>query len=333
MPYRLSLLDKSAIPEGASAAEALAQTVALAVKAERLGYHRYWVAEHHSSPGLASSSPEALIGYLIAKTSKIRIGSGGVMLQHYAPYKVAETFNVLSSLAPGRVDLGVGKAPGGLPFSTRALQGDATGGTRRSFDEKLAELDAYLTNSLPGEHPLAGTQAIPTPPEAPQRILLGASDDSAALAAGLNWQFCFAAHLNGDLAKIESAFEVYRAATGRAPLLALFAVAAHSRVAAQKQVEGLRIFKVHLPTGQSVNLPSLEAAAEFARQAGVTDYRTEENLPSILAGTAEDVRRELDRFHQRFGVEEFVIDTPVSGFAERSTSIELLSGAYQRVAA
>jgi len=333
MSYRLGLLDKSVIPDGASSGEALAQTVALAVKAERLGYHRLWVAEHHSSPALASSAPEVVAAYLLAKTNRIRIGSGGVMLQHYAPYKVAEAFNVLAALAPGRVDLGVGKAAGGLPFSTRALQGGWEGGTKRDFAEKLVELDAFLTGGLAASHPLADVTATPKPPIAPERILLGASDDSAKLAARLGWQFCFAAHLNGDLAKVESAFNIYRAQSGRDPIVALYAFVAPTFEAAQEQIGGLKVFKVHLPNGQSVNLPSVEAAAEFARQAGVNDYRVEENRPSVIAGKPEQVRDELDRLHRRFGVGEFIIDTPVAGFAERLTSIELLIAARQSVAA
>lgn len=122
MSYQLGLLDQSPIPEGASAFDALQQTVRLAQKAEEWGYSRFWVSEHHNTEQLAGSSPEVLISYLLARTNSIRIGSGGVMLQHYSPFKVAENFHVLSSLAPGRVDLGVGKAPGGLPLSTKALQ-------------------------------------------------------------------------------------------------------------------------------------------------------------------------------------------------------------------
>lgn len=333
MSYLLSLLDKSPIAEGASAIEALSATVVLARKAEQLGYNRYWVAEHHSSPALASSAPEVLIAYLLANTKRIRIGSGGVMLQHYSPYKVAEVFNMLSALAPGRVDLGVGKAPGGLPLSTKALRTDRDIQIKRDFARQLEELDQFITTSLPAGHPLEGVSATPAPSEPPQRILLGASDESAALAARFGWQFCFAAHLNGDLAKIESAFETYELATGRPPLLALFALAAESTQQAEREVSALKIFKVHLSTGQSVNLPSLEAAAEFARQAGVTDYRVEENRPSVIAGTPEIVRRELDRFHQRFGVREFVIETPVADFASRLASIELLAGAHQSLAA
>src|SRR6195952_4702103 len=121
MTYHLSLLDKSPIEQGLTAADGLRATLRLAVRAEELGYHRFWVAEHHNMSNLASSAPEALIAYLLAKTSSIRIGSGGVMLQHYSAYKVAETFNLLASLAPNRVDIGIGKAPGGMPLSTNAL--------------------------------------------------------------------------------------------------------------------------------------------------------------------------------------------------------------------
>jgi luciferase family oxidoreductase group 1 len=332
-PYLLSILDKSLIPQAFSAADALGETVALARRAEELGFHRYWVAEHHNSPGLAVSAPEVLVAYLAAATRRIRLGSGGVMLQHYAPYKVAEVFNLLSSLAPGRIDLGVGKAPGGLPLSTAALQGGRGATIKRPFEELLAELDAFLDDTLPDGHALKGAVATPRPPEPPQRILLGASTDSAALAAQRGWQFCFAAHLNGDLDKVQDAFDVYEAATRRVPLLALFAFAADSGEAARRQVGELRVFKVFLPDGRSVNLPSLDAAAEFARQAGVTDYRVEENRPSVIAGTGAEVRRELDALHRRFGVREFVLDIPVADFAARRASIELFQSAWQAAAA
>ncbi|RTF74564.1 MsnO8 family LLM class oxidoreductase, partial [Serratia marcescens] len=119
MAYALSILEKSPIADGESAAQALARTLQLAQRAERWGYRRFWLAEHHNTPQLACPSPEVLIGYLLGQTSHIRIGSGGVMLQHYSAYKVAENFNLLAALAPGRVDLGVGKAPGGLPLATQ----------------------------------------------------------------------------------------------------------------------------------------------------------------------------------------------------------------------
>lgn len=325
MTYRLSLLDKSPVPPGATAAEALRSTLALAQRAEALGYHRFWVAEHHGNPGLAGAAPEVLVAWLLAHTRRIRIGSGGVMLQHYSPYKVAEVFKVLSALAPGRVDLGVGKAPGGLPQSTRALQARHDRSRAVPFDSLLADLDAFLRNELAADHPLLGSLATPVPATLPECVLLGAAPDSARLAARLGWGFSYAGHFNGDPAQLERSVAAYREDSGRQPSLALYAFAASSRAKAERLVAGVRIFKLHLPTGQSVNLPSPEAAAEFARQAGVSDYRLEETRPHVIAGSAEDVRESLDELHQRFGIGEFVIDTPVPDFDERLASIELLA--------
>ncbi len=196
MSWRISILDKSPIAEHETAADALARTLALAQQAENLGYHRFWIAEHHNTPQLASPSPELLIAWILGQTSRIRVGSGGVMLQHYSPYKVAENFNVLAALAPGRVDLGVGKAPGGLPLSTRALQQGLNQQEKGSFAEQLAQLDRWIRP----EHQSTeeAVLATPLPPSPAQGFLLGASRESALLAASLDWHFVFAAHLNGD---------------------------------------------------------------------------------------------------------------------------------------
>jgi luciferase family oxidoreductase group 1 len=270
---------------------------------------------------------------LLAKTSRIRIGSGGVMLQHYSPYKVAEVFKVLAALAPGRVDLGVGKAPGGLPLSTRALQALHGKTGTPDFAARLAELDDFLQDTLPTEHPLAGAVATPVPQELPTRFLLGGSPESAALAAQRGWQFVYAGHFNGDPKLIERSLDTYRAAAGRAPLLALFAVAAPTQAEAERLVGEVRGVRLRLATGQSYNLPTVQAAAEFARQAGVDNFHTEERQPHVIAGTPEHVRRELDALSQRYGIEEFVIDSPVASFAERWASVELLAGAREAVAA
>ena len=144
MSWRISILDKSPVAEHETAADALARTLALAQQAETLGYHRFWIAEHHNTLQLASPSPELLIAWILGQTKRIRVGSGGVMLQHYSPYKVAENFNVLAAIAPGRVDLGVGKAPGGLPLSTRALQHGLNPQGKGSFAEQLTQLDRWI---------------------------------------------------------------------------------------------------------------------------------------------------------------------------------------------
>lgn len=329
MSYSLSLLDKSPIPEGASAADALQLTVALAQRAEQLGYQRFWVAEHHGSPSLASSAPEILVSHILARTSRIRVGSGGVMLQHYSSFKVAETFRLLAALAPGRVDLGVGKAPGGLPLTTKALQAFHDKSRKPEFAEQLAELDAFLKWGVAESHPLAGAIATPIPPEPPQRFLLGGSPESAALAAQHGWGYCYAGHFNGDPTSVEQSIRVYEDATGRVPSLALHAFAAETQEKAERLVGALRIFKLRLASGRSFNLPSHQAAAEFARQAGETGFRVDEQRPHVIAGTPETVRGELEQLSRRYGITEFVIDNPVAAYPERFYSVDLLAGACQ----
>ncbi len=332
MTYRLSLLDKSPIPPGATATQALRTTLALAQRAEALGYHRFWVAEHHGSPTNAGSAPEVLVAWLLAQTKRIRIGSGGVMLQHYSPYKVAEVFKLLSALAPGRVDLGVGKAPGGLPQSTRALQARHDKAQPLYFDSLLSDLDGFLRDQLPAEHPLAASRALPAPSTLPQCVLLGATPDSARLASRLGWGFSYAGHFNDDPSLLANTSTTYRASSGQAPSMAVYAFAANSRAKAQELASHVRIFKLHLPNGQSVNLQSREAAAEFVQQAAISDYRLEETRPHVIAGTADDVHEALTALHQQHGIDEFVIDTPVPFFDERLGSIELIANAHQHAA-
>lgn len=334
MGYALSLLDKSPIHDGETASTALKRTVALARQAEQWGFHRFWVAEHHDAPTLASSSPEVLIAFLLANTSRIRVGSGGVMLQHYSPYKVAENFNVLAALGPGRVDLGVGKAPGGLPFSTRALQGVIPRTQKQDFSAQLAQLSAFLDQGLPADDPLAGVQATPRPAIAANRFLLGASVDSALLAASQGWDFVFASHLNGDETILQQTLDAYRkAAHGRAPLLAVGIVAAETDAEADRLTGNIQHFKVHVDNGQSVTVGSVEQAEEYARQAGAASYRIEKKTPNVLRGAARTVSDQLDRLHDRYGIGEFIIDTPINDAAKRLRSIELLAQAQFAAAA
>src|SRR5437763_1079198 len=165
---RLSVLDQSPISEGASGADALHNTLDLARLTDALGYHRYWVAEHHGGPMLASASPEALIGPIAAATERIRVGSGGVMLPHYSPFKVAETFTVLAALFPGRVDLALGRAPGTDPLTMLALPRDRRTAPPAHLPEQLAAPPAYLDDSLPEDHPFARlAKMLPGSPELP----------------------------------------------------------------------------------------------------------------------------------------------------------------------
>lgn len=325
LPYLISLLDKSPVPEGADAQDALATSIDYAVLADQLGYHRIWFAEHHGAAVLASTAPEVLAAFALARTKRIRVGTGGVLLQHYSPFKVAETFRVLSALAPGRVDLGIGKAPGGLPFGTKALQSELAGGPR-NFTTKLEELDAFLDVGQPEGHKLHGAKALPDVLHGPERILLGASPDSAALAARLGWSFTYAGHHDGNPSAINAAITTYDGLTGRKPALAVYAHAAPTQAEAERLVSRQSIFKVHFPDGHAVNLPNEDAAREYARQYGATEFRLEQKQPSVITGTASQVRAELDRLHRIYGITEFVIDNPVAARAERLGSIALLAG-------
>lgn len=330
MTYRLSLLDKSPVAPGVSPGEALATSLAYAELADRLGYHRFWVAEHHGTGALASAAPEVLASHLLARTRRIRIGTGGILLQHYSPYKVAELFGVLATLAPGRVDLGIGKAPGGLPLGTRALQIELAS-PRRDLGEKLRELDLFLRSEAPNGHPLAGAEALPRAAVLPERFLLGASEDSAALAAELGWGFVHAGHQQGDPAAIDRSLAVARRA-GPPPILAVAAHAAPSREEAVA-ASSYRIFNVRLTDGRAVNLGSLEQVEEFVRQSGVPAAQVEERQPQVIAGTPEDVHRQLGELARRHGVEEFVIDSPVTTRTERLRSLELIAAHERRALA
>lgn len=334
MGYAFSLLDKSPIFNGEPSGAALKRTVALARQAEEWGFRRFWVAEHHDTPDVASSSPEILIAFIAAHTSRIRIGSGGVMLQHYSPYKVAENFNVLANLAPGRIDLGVGKAPGGLPFSTRALQGLIARAEKQDFAAQLEQLSAFLNEGLPESDPLASVRATPLPTHTAERFLLGASSDSAALAAKQGWEFVFASHLNGDEEVLKQTLDSYaEKAKGRKPLLAVGVVAADTDSEAERLVGDIQHFKVHVEGGQSVTVGSVEQAEEYARQAGASNYRVEKKTPNVIRGSAHKVLGELDRLHQRFGIGEFIIDTPIRDAAKRLSSIQILAQAQHALAA
>lgn len=333
MTFGLSFLDKSPIDGDESAASALQRTVALARSAESHGFKRFWVAEHHNSPKLASSSPEVLIGYLLAQTKRISIGSGGVMLQHYSAYKVAENFNLLASLAPGRVDLGIGKAPGGMPLSTRALQGAYDPSRKPSFEVQLADLDRF---TRPQEAVAADEDrlaAYPAPSAPPNRFLLGASPESARLAAGLGWSFVYAGHINGDEQAVSQALAAYREAGGTYAVLAAAVVVADTdQAAAALNVEGRR-FRVEIVGGQGVNVGSEQQAMEYIRQTGASSYRIEERSPLIIRGSPATIQAQLQRLHRLHGVDEFIIDVPVADGAHRLKAIEYLATASRALAA
>lgn len=329
MSYRISILDKSPLAPGETAAQALARTLTLAQQAERWGYHRFWIAEHHNAEQLASPSPELLIAWILGQTRQIRVGSGGVMLQHYSPYKVAENFNLLASIAPGRVDLGVGKAPGGLPLATRALQQGVHQHEKGTFAEQLAQLDNWLTlTESQGEESL---RATPIPPRRVDGFLLGASVESARLAARLDWNFVFAAHLNGDKNLLREVLTNWRELSRREVIVAVQVIVAQDAASAAELAKQVEVWGVELANGQRVTVGSEAQAAAFARQAGSPPTRIERRESSLLFGTAEEVKAQLDALQAQWGIDEFIIDTPIAEGRARLESLGLLAQAHSGV--
>lgn len=324
MSYSLGILDQSPIIEDATNEQTLQNTVALAQKAEQLGYSRFWVSEHHNTDTLAGTSPEVLVSYLLAKTKSINIGSGGVMLQHYSPYKVAENFHVLASLEPGRVDLGIGKAPGGLPLSTKALQ-YGTINKGEDFEERLTFLQHLLDDAVPVEHHLHGVQVTPIPKVKPSLFLLGASSQSAALAGKLGIAFVFARFINSDHDVLKEAAEAYRTHNPKGHFaISIAALAAPTKEEAKDLVGEQKITKVHLASGRSLTLNSVELAEKFGQESGES-FTVQQYDADILYGTPEDIKEKLDGYHVQYQIDEFILHTPVLKAFERKRSFELLS--------
>lgn len=329
MSYRLSILDKSPVGEAETAAIALARTLHLAQLAEEWGYHRFWIAEHHNTPQLASPSPELVIAWILGQTQRIRVGSGGVMLQHYSPYKVAENFNLLASLAPGRIDLGVGKAPGGLPLSTQALQQGINQTEKGTFAEQLSQLNGWL--SLTGKETAQTVFPTPLPPTPPEGFVLGASVQSAQLAADSDWNFIFAAHLNGDKALLRDVLTYWQNNSSRPTIVAVQVIVANSAGIAAQLAENVQIWGVELEDGQRVTVASEEQALAFAAQAGSAPRKIARREQALLHGTAQEVIEKLTDLHTHYGIDEFIIDTPVAEGHARLTSLRLLAKAHAAV--
>ncbi len=325
-PYLLSVLDQSPIPEGQTSADALRDTIDLAQTCDALGYHRYWLAEHHASPALAGVAPEALIGPVGLSTKRIRIGSGGVMLPHYSPFKVAETFKMLSALAPGRIDLGLGRAPGSDQRTAFALQRDRTRQMPiNDFPSNLAEVLAYLGDGLPQDHPFATLHdTLPTGGGAIEPWLLGSSTDSAAWAAEVGLPYCIADFINSDgmpQAEIyQRNFRPSRWLDAPYLMLATWTIAAHDHAAAERHAMPARMMFAHLIRGELIPVPSVEKAAAWAE----AHHAPARNRRTILGSPAE-VRAELDAVAAQFGASEMMLVNIMADHAARRHSYELIA--------
>ncbi|MET8739932.1 LLM class flavin-dependent oxidoreductase [Streptomyces sp. NPDC004728] len=353
----LSVLDLVTVGQGRTATQALRTSVDIAQLAERRGFHRYWVAEHHSMPGVASSSPAVILAHLAAHTERIRLGSGGVMLPNHAPLVIAEQFGTLEAMAPGRIDLGLGRAPGtdgataaALRRTDRLNEGEMgspllerSRELGEDFPQQLAELTRFLDDDFPDGHPYARIHAVPGPvqataeggvqsPARPPVWLLGSSGFSARLAGVLGLPFAFAHHFSAQ--NTIPALDLYResfrpSAVLDAPytLIGVSALAADDEREARRQVLSGALSMVRLRTGRPGLVPTPEEAEAYAFSPMEREF-VDGWLTNIVHGTPDEVRTGLDDLAKRTGADELMITANAHGGEARLRSYELIADAY-----
>jgi luciferase family oxidoreductase group 1 len=337
---KLSIIDQCPVPAGFTTADALNNTIELARLADRLGYERYWIAEHHATGAFASPAPEIMIARVAAETSHLRVGSGGVMLPHYSPMKVAETFRVLHALYPGRIDLGIGRAPGGSPLDSFALRRDRSAQPPDDdFPKQLLELIAFLHGGFRPDHAFSRIQLSPAMPGAPEVWLLGSSMWSAAAAAQLGLPYAFAHFI--DPTHTRAAIEYYRSHFIRsnelsAPLaiLGIGAICAPTDDEAERMASSVRLFVHHARQGDRGPIPTPEdALAELGPAPEDVMMRETGEWPHAIIGTPDHVRDTLVDIASVLHIDEVMLVTVVHSHQARMRSYELLAHAFSSVTA
>jgi luciferase family oxidoreductase group 1 len=326
----LSILDLAPVVEGSNVRQALANSVDLARHAERLGYNRYWLAEHHNMPGIASAATSVVIGQVAAATSTIRIGAGGIMLPNHAPLVIAEQFGTLEALFPGRIDLAVGRAPGTDQLTARALRRTLAGDVDR-FPQDVVELMAYLAPAQPGQM----VRAVPGEGARVPIWILGSSTFGAQLAALLGLPYAFASHFAP--AQISEAIAAYR--SGFKPsaqlakpymMLALNVVASDTDAEARRLFTSMQLAYYSIRTGRPGLLPP--PADDVDAVNALVGPTLESILAGALVGSPETVRQGLSDFVARYGPDEVIVTTQIHDHAQRVRSYEILADAGAKVA-
>jgi luciferase family oxidoreductase group 1 len=328
----LSVLDLSPVTVGGSGPTSLKNSLDLARLADGLGYTRYWVAEHHNLPSIASSAPEIMIGQIAAVTQNIRVGSGGVMLPNHAPLMVAERFKILEALFPGRIDLGIGRAPGTDPMTSIALRRRQQTNTDDDFLERFQELLLFAQDGFPEGHPFRQVHAMPSDVPLPPIYLLGSSDYSAEVAAAIGAGFAFAHHFASHdavaaMTSYRSHFKPSPALPAPHAILAVAVVTAGTDAEAERLAATLDLNYVRRSKGEYLPLASPEEAAAYA-YTPIDRERIKHNRARLFVGAPATVRARLDPLLAATQADELMITTMIYDHAARRHSYELMAAAY-----
>ena len=328
----LSVVDQSPVRAGESAGQALRDTIALAVEVEKLGYRRYWLAEHHSLPNFAGTSPEILVGQVAAHTKTIRVGSGGVMLSHYSALKVAENFRMLGSLYPGRIDLGIGRAPGSDQITAAALSYPGQPKEIRHFPRQVVDLLGFLNNDLEEGHFFSGISAGPGEPEVPDVWLLGSRNESAQMAAQLGLPFAYAHFFGINVEEGPAIVENYRKnfqPSERLPEpkinVGIHVVCAETEKEALRLSASRDLARLFNITGRATGIPSPEDAANYLYQADEAAF-IKQYKRVCVDGAPEQVKEGLENIAEMYQTPDLSVVTITHGLADRVHSYELLAG-------
>jgi luciferase family oxidoreductase group 1 len=328
MALTLSVLDQSPVRSGGTALDAINETIQLAQITEKLGYHRYWLAEHHGTEGLAGSSPEIMIARVAAATQRMKVGAGGVMLSHYSPLKVAENFALLQTMYPGRIDLGLGRAPGGDQLTTIAMQYGSEIGIEY-YPTKLLDLKAFLNGTEPANKALAKVKVTPRPDVPPEMWVLGSSGESAKLAAMIGLPFSFAHFINPNgsrniIADYKNNFQPSDVLKEPKANMCVGVICAPTKAEAERLALSRGLWRVMLEKGALGPYPSPEEAENYP----YTDFErrvADKSREAALIGDAKFVRAGLEAIAKEHGLDEILVVTICHDFTARLRSYELIA--------
>lgn len=328
----LSVLDQSPVRQGVTPRHALLETIELARHVEALGYRRYWLAEHHATPALAGSAPEIMIARIAAETRHIRVGSGGVMLSHYSSLKVAEQFRMLETLHPGRIDLGIGRAPGSDQLTAAALAHGPGALGIEQFPNQIADLIGYFEHTIPADHPFSRIRLMPDGETLPEIWILGSSEQSPLFAAYFGRAFSFAHFITDEggreiMASYKAQFRPSSALAKPQASIGVFVICAETEEQAHYLAASRDLSRLRQRQGTPMPFPPPEDALVYpyteAEKRLVGHHRRRQ-----IVGTPETVKPQIEALAERYGVDEIVVLTITHDFAARKRSYTLLAEAF-----